>query len=249
MERGLNTINLPWSDNSSGWAMGLTKRLDYNGRIKKLDPSIVIPARDGRADVVTRKLNLLGGDSNFTITDGSLEVFTIEDYINPPDPNHLHYYIWKWYAQIAGGSDEVIRHALAGEVGNDITVWGLGYTGTERYKISSYNRTKDRFTVLLYAGTANGKMWTKVSIPSTIQTGRVYNNEFSKKDFRGEGFADGETYYARIVTKDISMKDGSDVEATVNKTTAQIVTNGTLTATLGNMKKFTSIEFIKGTPQ
>lgn len=30
LERGLNTMNLPWSDNSSGWAMGLTKRRDYS---------------------------------------------------------------------------------------------------------------------------------------------------------------------------------------------------------------------------
>ena len=35
LQRGLNSINLPWSDNSSSWAMGLTKRRDYNGRIKK----------------------------------------------------------------------------------------------------------------------------------------------------------------------------------------------------------------------
>jgi len=244
LERGLNTFNLPWSDNSSGWAMGLTKRCDYNGRIKQLDPSIVISASDSGADVVTRKVTLHGGDEDFTISDGELKVFTVEDYINPPDPNHLHYYIWKWFAQIAGGSDEVIRHAMPGEIGNDIKVWGIGYTGAERYKLSSYNRTKEKFTVLLYAGQAN-KKWAKVSIPSTIQTGRYYNNEFSKVDFRGEGFADGETYRARVVTKDISMQDGSDVGRSVVQTPVQTVINGTLTATLGGMKKFTTIEFIK----
>ena len=52
-------------------------------------------------------------------------VFTIDDYINPPDPNHLHYYIWRWFSQIAAGTDEVIRHAVAGEVGNDIAVTGV----------------------------------------------------------------------------------------------------------------------------
>jgi hypothetical protein len=248
LERGLNTLNLPWSDNSSGWAMGLTKRRDYNGRIKELDPSIVIPAGDGGADIVTKKVVLNGSDDDFTIADGKLNVFTVEDYINPSDPNHLHYYIWKWFAQLAGGSDEVIRHAMAGEVGNDITVWGPGYTGAELYKMSSYNRTKEKFTVLLYANKANGKKWAKVSIPSTIQTGRYYNNEFSKKDFRGEGFAEGETYTARVVTKDISMEDGSDVGASVVQSGPQTVTDGTLTVTIGNMKPFTAIEFIKVAP-
>ena len=44
------------SDNSSGWAMGLTKRLDYNGRIKTLKPETVIAANDGGPDIVTRKV-------------------------------------------------------------------------------------------------------------------------------------------------------------------------------------------------
>ena len=69
----------------------------------------------------------------------------------PPDPNHLHYYVWKWYAQISGGSDEVIRHALAGEKGNDIKVTGKGFEGKERYRIASWNRTRKRFTVLVHA--------------------------------------------------------------------------------------------------
>ena len=248
MSRGLNTLNLPWSDNSSGWAMGLTKRLDYNGRVKELNRKLVIRASDGGPDVVTRKMALQGGDDTFSIEDGALQEFTIDDYINPPDPNHLHYYIWKWYAQIAGGTDEVIRHAMPGEIGNDIKVWGLGYTGAERYKLSSYNRTKDRFMVLLYSGGANGKLWAKVTIPATIQNGRLYNNEHSKRDFRGEGFANGTTYYSRIVTKNISEEDGSDVDTFVMQRRPEVVTNGLLTATLGNMKQFTTIEFIRGEP-
>jgi hypothetical protein len=247
LERGLNSFNLPWSDNSSSWAMGLTKRRDYNGRIKQLDPSIVIPANDGGSDIVTKKLFLSGGDDVFTITDGSGRIFTVEDYMNPVDPNHLHYYIWKWYAQIAGGSDEVIRHAMAGEVENDITLQANEDIGEERYKMASYNRTKEKFIVLLYAEKANGAE-AIVSIPATIQSGRVYNNEYSKKDFRGEGFADGETYYARVVTKDISKQDGSDIGVSIVQSAPQTVMNGTLTVTLDTMQKFTSIEFIKGTP-
>ena len=224
--------------------MGLTKRRDYNGRIKSLKPEIVVPANDGGPDIVTRKLGLRGQDDNFTIVDGGGNVFTVDDYINPPDPNHLHYYIWRWYAQIAGGSDEVIRHAIAGEAGNDIAVTGDAFTGNERYRISSFNRTRKHFTVLIYASGADGRTSATVSIPSKIQTGKHYNNEFSRIDFRGEGFSDGDTYYARIITKDISIEDGSDVNPVYLETDDTTVTDETLTVTVPNMNRFTAIEFV-----
>ncbi len=248
LERGLNTMNLPWSDNSSGWAMGLTKRRDYNGRVKELKPEVVIPANDGGADIVTEKVALSGNDADFVIRPGGLENFTIADYINPADPNHLHYYIWRWYAQLAGGSDEVIRHALAGEFGNDVTVWGPGFTGAERYRMSSYNRTKERFTVLLYSGGGAGRYWAKVSIPATIQDGKRYNNGDSRQDYRGEGFAEGDPYYAVITTKDISMEDGSDQSVAQVVTKAALVENDTLTVVVDKMNRFTKIEFFKGVP-
>lgn len=245
LERGLNTVNLPWSDNSSSWAMGLTKRRDYNGRIRQLKPEIVVTARDGGPDIVTRKLLLRGGDDNFTIGDGGGNVFTIDNYINPPDPNHLHYYVWRWYAQIAGRSDEVIRHAIAGEKNNDIAVTGDAFTGKERYRISSFNRTRKHFTVLIYSGEADGKKSATVSIPSKIKTGKHYNNGFSRHDFRDEGFSDGDVYYARIITKDISLKDGSDVNAVYLETDDAKVSGETLTVSIPKMNKFTAIEFVK----
>lgn len=245
MQRGLNTVNFLLSDNSSGWAMGLTKRLDYNGRIKKLKPEFVIAANDGGPDIVTNKVTLRGRDDNFKIDKGGGYNFTVEDYINPPDPNHLHYYIWKWYAQAAGGSDEVIRHAMAGEVGNDIVVMGPGFTGNERYRISSWNRTRQRFTVLIHASGANGKTWAKVSFPSKIQKGYHYNNEFSNTFFRGEGFANGDTYYARVITKDISIENGSDVNPVYFETADANVENGTLTARVPKLNRFTVIEFVR----
>ena len=248
LERGLNTANLPWSDNSSGWAMGLTKRRDYNGRVKALRPDIVIPANDGGADIVTCKLSLPGGDEDFWVQDrtsgeGSGYVFTVDDYINPSDPNHLHYYIWKWFAQLSGGSDEVIRHAMAGEVTNDISVWGLGFTGMERYRLASYNRTKNSFRVLLYSSGATGKLWSRVSIPARIQDGASYNNDGSKVDFRGEGFPDGAKFTARIVTKDISRVDGSDVDVVIQQTQPAVVEDGMLNIHVGQMNKFTTIDF------
>ena len=245
LQRGLNTINLPWSDNSSSWAMGLVKRVDYNGRVKKLNPEIVVPARDGGPDVVTRKLILRGGESNFRLLDGSGNVFTVEDHINPSDPNHLHYYIWRWYAQISSGSDEVIRHAIAGEKDNDITVTGPGFVGKERYRIASFNRTRQHFTVLVHADKADGKSSATVTIPSKIRPGRHYHNAPSRDGFVGEGFSNGDTYYARIITKDISIKDGSDVSSVYLETADVKVSDETLTVTVPNMNRFTAIEFVK----
>ncbi|MBT5717089.1 MAG: hypothetical protein HOI70_09260 [Opitutae bacterium] len=248
LERGLNTVNMPWCDNSSRWSMGLVKRVDYNGRVKELKPEWVIPSNDGGSDIVTRKIGLRGGTDN---TFQPVEMpksglpFTVKDYINPGDPNHLHYYIWRWYSQIAGGSDEVIRHAIKGERGNDIIVSGSGMTGNEQYKISSYNRTKDSFTVLIYSGGANGKGVLEVAIPSTIQNGVHYNNDHSNTDFRGEGFREGTKYNGKIVTKDISRKDGSDQNSKTLIVASAIVSNGVLKAKVSGARKFTVIEFTR----
>lgn len=248
LHRGLNTLNLPWCDNSSSWAMGLTKRRDYNGRIKTLKPEIVVPANDGGADIVMEKIALHGGDDNFIVKAGSGQIFTKEDHINPPDPNHLHYYIWKWYAQIAGGSDEVIRHAVAGEIGNDVVVTGAGFTGNERYRLASYNRTRKSFTVLIYSGGANTKMPATLKIPAQIRTGFHYNNEFSKIDFRGEGFQDGDRYQARVITKDISPTNGADIKPRQFMTAPATVTNETLIATIPRIDRFTTVEFVRLPP-
>ena len=245
LERGLNTINLPWSDNSSGWAMGLTKRRDYNGRIKKLRPDLVIPASDGGADIVTRKINPQGTDRTFTIHDGEETVFTEANYIDPSNPNHLHHSIWRWYGRIAGGTEQVIRHALAGEVGNNIGVVGLGFTGSERYRIASYNRTQKKFTVLLYASGATGKSWAIVRIPAKIQDGAMYNNKYSKTDFRGEGFEEGERFDVRIETKGIDKKTGADVGVRILKKHGLTVKDGMLEAPIESLNKFTTITFTR----
>jgi hypothetical protein len=243
LERGLNTVNLPWSNNSSGWSMGLTKRRDYSGRVKILDPGLVVPANDGGSDIITKKIILAGHENKFKIMDAKNNVFTIDNYINPADPNHLHYYIWKWYSQLSAGNDEVIRHAMAHEHKNHITVLGPAFTGNERYRISSYNRTKKSFSVLLYASAATGKIWTDLTIPSTIQTGVHSNKTSSKIDFRGEGFQEGESYIAIITTKDISKKDGSDIDKRVIKTAVQEVKDGKLKIRIPVLNKFTHIEF------
>ena len=246
LETGLNTVNMPWCDNSSRWSMGLTKRVDYNGRVKQLQPEWVVPANDGGPGVITRKIALRGSsDENFSPVEMPSNglPFTEKNYANPGDPNHLHFYIWKWYSQISGGSDEVIRHALAGERGNDITVLGVGMTGNEQYRISSYNRTKNSFTVLIYSSGANGKGWADVSIPSTVQNGKYYNNDQSETDFRGEGIKNGHKYTAIVRTKDISPEDGGDLNVKESKFSNQVVNDGKLKVRVGGMNKFTTIEF------
>ena len=137
----------------------------------------------------------------------------------------------------------MIRHAIAGERGNDIKVEGIGWTGKEQFKISSWNRTKRKFTILIYSEGANGKAWVKVAIPSTIQTGKIYNNAHSRRDFRGEGFPDGTRYRATIVTKDISRKNGADLHRVKMKSKIETVKNGMLETAVIHMGKFTTIEF------
>ena len=247
LERGLNTMQLPWSDNSSGWAMGLTKRRDYNGRVAKIAPPIVIPACDGGPGIISQKVVLSGNDTNFTVSGPEGNIFTIDNYINPADPNHLHYYAWRWFAELASGTDEVIRHAVAGEVGNDITVTGRGFTGNERYQISGYNRSQKSFRVQLYASGGSGKETAVVKIPSIVQTGKHSNTGKGLHDFRGEGFADGQWYQARVVTKNMDARTGADQDRRVFTTSVRPVSSDTLEASIPGIKQFTTIDFVRVT--
>ena len=250
LERGLNTMQLPWCDNSSGWAMGLTKRRDYNGRVAKIAPPIVIPASDGGPGIITQKVVLQGNDNTFSVGGPDGNIFTIDNYINPADPNHLHYYAWRWFAELAAGTDEVIRHAVAGEVGNDIAVTGRGFTGNERYRIAGYNRSQGSFRVLLYASGASGKETAVVKIPSTIQTGKHSNTGQGVRDFRGEGFADGQRYQARVVTKNMDARTGKDQGQRVLETPVRPVSGGMLEASIPGLKQFTTVDFVRvPTPQ
>jgi len=183
---------------------------------------------------VTDKVALHGADDTFKLAKPGGHVFGVDAYINPPDPNHLHYYIWRWYAGIAGGRDEVVRHALAGEIGNDVIVMGPGFTGVERYRISSWNRTRKQFTVLIYSGAANGKAWAKVRLPATVRSGQ---------HFLGEGFADGETYRVRIETKNMDPETGEDAEKKVSESEVLTVEGGALSITVPQMKRFTRLDF------
>ena len=244
MERGMNVMNFLWTDNESPWSMGLTKRRDYNGRVGELRPDLVIPASDGGPAVITRKVSLRGGDHSFTVADGQGEIFTIEDYQVPSDPNHLMYYVWQWFAQAGGGRDEVIRHALAGEVGNDLIVSGQGYTGNERYRVSTWNRTQKKFTNLIYASGGSGTTPAAITIPATVQAGKRFNHAKSRKSFQGEGFRNGSFYKVDIITKNINPETGEDEDVELMELGPYQVRDGILTAKIPRLNKFTRVDFI-----
>jgi len=244
MERGMNVMNFLWTDNESPWSMGLTKRRDYNGRVGELRPDLIIPASDGGPAVITRKVSLRGGDHSFTVADGQGEIFTIEDYQVPSDPNHLMYYVWQWFAQAGGGRDEVIRHALAGEVGNDLIVSGQGYTGNERYRVSTWNRTQKRFTNLIYSSGGSGTTPAEIRIPATVQAGKRFNHAKSRKSFQGEGFRDGSFYKVDITTKNINSSTGEDEDVELMELGPYRVRDGILTAKIPRLNKFTKVDFI-----
>ena len=105
----------------------------------------------------------------------------------------------------------MVRHAMTGEEGNEIVNHGDGSTGNERSHISSYNRIRDYFTVLFYASDATGESSATISIPAKIMSGQHDNRGVSHRDVRGEGFANGDTYFA-LITKEISPEEGCDVE-------------------------------------
>ena len=133
---------------------------------------------------------------------------------------------------------------MAGEEDNDVIVSGPAFEGSkERYRISSYNRTKKSFMVLVYADGAKGDLPLKVSIPSSIRTGRSYHDGSSARDFRGEGFKDGDVYRARCVTKDISRDDGRDLNRSEQSGKAAAVTGGQLAFTVEGAHRFTKVEF------
>ena len=99
--------------------------------------------------------------------------------------------------------------------------------------------------VLIYASGATAKHWVKVAIPATIQDGWHYNNKFSQQDYRGEGFKDGDSYQARIITKNISPQDGNDLDARYEESKIFTVKDGMLKIPVMQMNKFTAIEFIR----
>jgi len=241
LQRGLSTANLPWKDNHSDWSMGLTKRLDYNGGLAKLGETLY-PNALGGAPIATRKLNLIGGDDNLQI-DNDAEWFDNAEfsapYAVPDDPNHTHYYIWRWYAQLTAGRHECIHHAIAGEPGNDIVVTGVPSDALIR--ISSYDRTAKRFIVLIARSNPDAMQADiTIRIPARIRKGKRYHHDGR---FVGEGMQDGASYAIRWTTENVDSRTGYHCDKTSGKTGGHRVQDGILTATIPASQRLTTIVF------
>ena len=241
IQRGLSLTNLPWTDNNSSWTMGLTKRLDYNGQLALLGETLNTNFTGGAA-IATRKLNLVGPDEKSEIRNDSPSFAGSEfgaPYAVPDDPNHTHYYIWRWYAQLSAGQNECVHHAIAGEEGNDITL--VGRDGEDYMRMSSYDRTAKRFIVLVARREADeDPRDLTVSIPATVQQGVRYNRD---EQFVGEGFAEGERVRVRWTTEDVEPKTGYRENTTSVESSLVVVTDGQLTLSIPETRRMTSVVF------
>ncbi len=241
MQRGLGLANLPWADNNSPWTMGLTKRLDYNGRLALLGEDL-IPNFTGGAAIATRKLNLRGSDEKFVVNN-DFPTFDGSEfgapYAVPDDPNHTHYYVWRWFAQLSAGQNECIHHAIAGEEGNDVILTGV----EERHymRMSSYDRTDRRFIVLVARQKSQKDSdELTISIPAKIQKGNRYNRDGL---FEGEGFAEREEVRVRWVTEDVEPRTGYRRNKIASDIEVVSVAEGQLTITIPAPKRLTSVIF------
>ena len=241
IQRGLSLANLPWTDNNSAWTMGLTKRLDYNGRLARLGEKLN-PNFTGGPAIATRKLNLMGSDEKFTINNDSPAIVKGKfgaPYAVADDPNHTHYYIWRWFAQLSAGQNECVHHAIAGEAGNNIVLSGA--EDKDFMRMCSYDRTANRFIALAARRKAkNDPTDLTVSIPATIQRGKRYNRD---GHFVGEGFAEGEDVQVQWTTEDVEPKTGYRLNKTSGDTDLIQVRDGKLTFRIPESRRLTSIVF------
>ncbi len=246
LSRGLNKINLPAVDfYNSNYHIGLVKQLDYNGIIENLKGSSwVDPNLEGDSKIINRSFEYRFNESTLGISlSGKKDHRDL--YINRNNPNHPHYYIWKWYSQIASGKDEVVRHAMQYEQNsNKISVSGWA-SGGWQFKISSYNVTQNSFIVLLYSERENETRNAMISIPSKVQQGAVHHRNRNASPFIGMGFSNGERYKVKWETKGIITSTGRNSNKRSGTSPARIVSNGRLTFQISNIKDFTTLVFKK----
>jgi hypothetical protein len=217
--------------------------MDYNGALAELGEEL-IPNFRGGAPIAPRKLNVMGPDDKTRI-DNHVKWFGnakfASPYAVPDDPNHTHYYIWRWLAQLSAGANECVHHAIAGEANNDITVTGLLDDGLLR--MSSYDRTADRFIVLIARDKADILQQNiSVSIPSQIRKGAVYHRDGR---FVGEGLKDGERYQVRWTSEDINARTGYSTSKANGNGRDHVVRDGLLTVDIPAARRLTTIVFEK----
>ena len=246
LQRGLSLTNLPWTDNHSDWTMGLTKRLDYNGQLALLGEKL-FPNFTGGPAIASRKLKLTGKDSKLVIQNDSPAFEDLEfgaPYAVDDDPNHTHYYIWRWFAQLSAGQNECIHHTVAGEEGNDIVLSDLDED--DYLRISSYDRTANRFIVLLARKDEDEDPEDiKISLPASIQVGARYNRD---QLFIGEGFSNGDKVQVHWVTEDIEPKTGYRKNLIMGEPATIEVANDELTFTIPASRRLSTLVFTPSSP-
>lgn len=247
LQRGLSLTNLPWADNHSDWTMGLTKRIDYNGRLADLDEPLN-PNFTGGPGIPNRKLNLRGKDEEFVIIEDTSFLGGSKfgaPYAVPDDPNHPHYYVWRWVAQLSAGQNECVHHTMPGELGNDINMTGVD--SSNYIRMSSYDRTAKRFIVLVArrdAEEVEDPLDLNLSIPATIQEGARYNRDGL---FLGEGFLDGEEVIVKWTTEDIEPSTGYR-KNTLTQSEKIMVKDGNLAVNIPAIRRLTTIIFESQAP-
>ncbi len=241
LQRGLSLANLPWADNNSTWTMGLTKRLDYNGALDALGEELYPNARGG-APIAARKLNPVGSDDEIYIANDHKSFDNAKfgaPYSVPNDPNHTHYYIWRWYAQLSAGRHECVHHAIAGETDNDIVI--AGTDADDLLRICSYDRTAKRFVVLIARRAADGPPQDLlVQIPARIQKGTRYHRDGR---FVGEGMKNGKPYRVRWTSEEIDPTTGYRRDKQSGESPGQVVHDDILTAAIPGSRRLTTIVF------
>jgi len=243
LQRGVGLLNLPWCDNDSEWTMGLTKRLDYNGALEKLGER-TFPNAHGGAPILARKVRVSGPEDKPQVHNDEKwykEAKFRSEYSVPNDPNHPHYYIWRWYAQLSSASNECIRHTCRDEKGNDIVLEGVEPDSV--YSMSSYDRTAERFTVLI-VGQEQRDDSTKITIriPARIQRGRYFHHD---DKFVGEGFDDSQKYVVRWRTEDMIPPTGMSTNISTGVSPALPVMDGQLKAEIPAARRLTTVFFEK----
>jgi hypothetical protein len=160
------------------------------------------------------------------------------------DPNHTHYYIWRWFAQLSAGQNECIHHTVAGEEGNDIVLRDLDED--DYLRISSYDRTANRFIVLLARKDEDEDPEDiKISLPASIQVGARYNRD---QLFIGEGFSNGDKVQVHWITEDIEPKTGYRKNLIMGDPATIEVANDELTFTIPASRRLSTLVFTPGSP-
>ena len=108
-------------------------------------------------------------------------------------------------------------------------------------RVSSYDRTQNRFIVLLARREAEEDPEDiNISIPSTIQLGKRYHRYGL---FVGEGFAEGEKVWARWTTEDIEPKTGYRENSLSAESILTVVKDGKLNARIPQSRRLTTLVF------